>query len=186
MVKIKFVQLIKIMEKHIGENTAAKKNYLIISIIIIIIAFLVYDEFDNSLEITKTDEKIILQYLDTKTNDINVAREGKMYSAFTVLGTDEDKIYIWLLKEGYFKEEGMLRVESGTSLPVVLYIKNGKNGIEITNHKYPEDGIGNEKSMKKLFPYYVRYAINSNYNERADKLQKIIKNRAEKDFQKLK
>lgn len=161
-----------------------KKNYLIISIIIIIIvAFLVYNEWGNSIEITKTDEKIILQYLDTKTNDINIAREGKMYSAFTVLGTDEDKIYVWLLKEGYIKEEGKLRVESGISLPVVLYTKNGKNGIEITNHEYPEDGIGNEKSKKKLFPYNVRYVIDSNYNERVDKLQKIIKSRAEKDFE---
>ncbi|MBU3093946.1 hypothetical protein KPL35_18115 [Clostridium sp. CF011] len=166
-----------------NKNINTKKNYLIISIIIIIIiAFLVYDERGNSLEITKTDEKTILQYLDTKTNDINEAREGKMYSAFTILGTDKDKVYVYLSKEGYFKEEGKLGIESGVSLPVVLYIQNGKNGIEITNHKYPEDGIGYVKSEKKLFPYYVRCEIKNNYNERADKLQKIIKNKAEKDF----
>ncbi|MGH4117390.1 hypothetical protein [Clostridium sp.] len=167
-----------------NKNINTKKNYLIISIIIIIIvAFLAYDKWGNSFGITKTDEKIILQYLDTKTNDINEAREGKMYSAFTVLGTDEDKIYVWVLKEGYFIEEGKLSVESGTSLPVVLYIKNGKNGIRIKSHKYPDDGMGYVKSLKKLFPYHVRYAIDSNYNERVEKLEKIIKNKAEKDFE---
>ncbi|MBU3091421.1 hypothetical protein K2F40_05320 [Clostridium sp. CM028] len=105
-----------------------------------------------------------------------------MYSAFTVLGKDKDKIYIWLLKEGYFKEGDKLILESGIAIPVVLYIKNGKNGIEITNHKYPEDGIGYEKGMKKRFAYYVKNTIGSNYNERADKLEKIIKNRSDEDF----
>ena len=158
-----------------------KKRSIFVFLVLIIIIFLVCNP-SNSLEITRTDEKTILKYLDEKTDDINVAREGKMYSAFTVLGKDKDKIYIWLLKQGYFKEGDELILESGTSLPVVLYIKNGKNGIEITNHKYPEDGIGYPKSMKKLFPSYVENTIGSNYNERADKLEKIIKNRADEDF----
>ncbi|MDN5316849.1 MAG: hypothetical protein PWR08_973, partial [Thermoanaerobacterium sp.] len=35
----------------------------------------------------------------TKTNDIAYPNKGKMYSAFELLGTDKDKIYIWLVKE---------------------------------------------------------------------------------------
>lgn len=136
----------------------------------------------NSLKITKEDEKIILEYLDTKTNDVSSPRGGTMYSAFTVLGTDSDKLYIWMLKEETLKQGSEVIMTNGTSLPLVLYIKTGEEKIIITNHKYPEDGQGNGKSIRKLFPENVRKVMSNNYNERADQLEEIIKNRVKDDM----
>lgn len=136
----------------------------------------------NTLKITKEDEKTILEYLDIKTIDIDEARVGKMYSAFSILGTDEDSIYIWLLKEEYFKQGNEIVQQGGVSLPVVLYIEKSKNGIEIKNHKYPGDGEQYGKDIKKLFPRNVIDEINRNYNERVEKLEEIIKSRVEEEL----
>jgi hypothetical protein len=53
------------------------------------------DVDNNTIKITQNDEKVILEYLDTKTDDIAYPSKGnKTYSAFNLLGTDIDKIYI--------------------------------------------------------------------------------------------
>jgi hypothetical protein len=150
-----------------------KKIIYISMVILLVFSALLYlgtREATNSLEvidrvITEKDEKVILEYLNAKTDDINAARESKMYSAFVILGNSKDRIYIWLLKEecsnyGDYIDEG-----NGVSLPVVLYIKEGSNGIEIKKHKYPEDGERYGRSMKKLFPKVVLQKIDREYNE---------------------
>jgi len=135
------------------------------------------------IKITKEDEKVILEYLDTKTNDISSPRYGKMYSSFVVLGTDSDKIYIWMLKEEYLKKNGQVAMISGVSLPVALYVKAGKDIIEIEDHKYPKDGNRYAESIKKLFPENVTKEIFANNNQRVKQLEETIKNRVKEDKQ---
>jgi hypothetical protein len=86
----------------------------------------------NPLKITQNDKKIILNYLDTKTNDIAYPSKGKMYSAFELLGTDKDKIYIWLVKEEYIKTGTNLERGQGVSLPVVLKIKKAVKAFQLS------------------------------------------------------
>ncbi|MEG0775688.1 hypothetical protein [Clostridium sp.] len=136
----------------------------------------------NSLEITKEYEGVILEYLDKNTDDINSPRNGKMYSAFNVLGTDTDKIYVWMLKEEFLKQNSEINMTNGVSLPLVLYINTEKDKIEIINHKYPEDGEGYGRSLKKLFPQNVIKVMNDNHNESVEKLEEIIKNRVKEDI----
>lgn len=135
----------------------------------------------NSLKITLEDEKLIRDYLDTKTDDILKARYGKVYSAFDVLGTDKDRIYVWVHKEEYFKEGNSLVSEDAVAMPLVLYISIDK-GLEINSHKGPEDGTGYGKSMRSLFPENIKNSINTDYNERASRLSEEAKSRAEEDF----
>lgn len=139
--------------------------------------------YAESIKITKEDEKVILEYLDTKTNDISLPRYGKMYSAFVVFGTDADKIYIWMLKEEYLNKNGQVTKASGVSLPVVLYAKAGKDKIEIEDHKYPEDGSRYVASIIKLFPESVRNQMFVNNNERVKQLEEAIQNRIKEDKQ---
>lgn len=136
----------------------------------------------STLNITKEYEKIILEYLDTKTGDISSPRGGKMYSAFIVLGTEEDKLYVWMLKEEYLKQGSEATMTSGVSLPLVLHIKTEKDKMKIINHKYPEDGESYSESLNKLFPENVRKEISNNYNERTRQLEEIIKKRVEGDI----
>jgi hypothetical protein len=136
----------------------------------------------NSLKITENDEETILEYLDTKTNDISSPREGKMYSAFDILGTDSDKIYIWMLKEECLKQGNEVKMTNGVSLPVVLYVETVEDKIEIKNHKFPEDGEQIGKSRRKLFPENVRNVMSNNSNERIIQLEEIIRNRAKEEI----
>ncbi|KOA18837.1 hypothetical protein CLHOM_27760 [Clostridium homopropionicum DSM 5847] len=139
--------------------------------------------YAEPIKITKEDEKVILEYLDTKTNDISLPRYGKMYSSFIVLGTDADKIYIWMLKEEYLNKNGQVTRVSGVSLPAVLYTKAGKDKIEIEDHKYPEDGSRYVASIIKLFPESVRNVMFVNNNERVKQLEEAIQNRIKEDKQ---
>jgi beta-lactamase regulating signal transducer with metallopeptidase domain len=51
--------------------------------------------------ISNPDEKTIHEYLNTKTDNLSgKAREGKFYSAFTLLSTDRDKIYVLCNESG--------------------------------------------------------------------------------------
>lgn len=129
----------------------------------------------NSLSITKDDEKEILKYLDTKTNDILAPTNGKVYSAFYILGTDNDKIYTWVIK----KEE---IIRSSVSLPVVLNVETINGKIKVISHKFPRDGHDGAEDIKKLFPENVRHIMyDKNHNERIIQLQDIIENRIKQD-----
>ena len=112
----------------------------------------------NIVKITQNDEKTILDYLDTKTQDIANSSKGKVYSAFKIIGTEQDKIYIWLVKKEYFKKEGLSYLEDGSvvSLPVVLYAKRNESGISVIGHKFPPDGVDYGKKVTRLFPPYIR------------------------------
>jgi len=86
-----------------------KTGSIIVFMLSIIIIFAgcgeIKTDATNELKITPDDEKTIQEYCDMKTDDIARASEGKMYSAFKILGTDKDKIYIWLVKREYSKSE---------------------------------------------------------------------------------
>ena len=134
----------------------------------------------NTLKITQADEKMIQEYLDTKTNDISAPyQKGEMYSAFKILGTDSNKIYVWMLKYEYLGQGK--EPTNGGSIPIVLYIEGKGDEIEIKNHKYPKDGQEYGKSLKKLFPQNVIEKMNNNHNELIDQLEEIIQNRIKED-----
>lgn len=129
----------------------------------------------NSLSITKDDEKAILKYLDTKTDDILAPTSGKVYSAFYILGTDNDKIYTWVTK----KEE---IIGSVVSLPVALNVETIDGKIKVINHKFPRDGDEGAKDIEKLFPKNVRDVMyDKDHNERVIELEDIIKNRIKQE-----
>lgn len=134
----------------------------------------------NTLKITEADEKIIQEYLDTRTNDISAPYEGgKMYSAFKTLRTESNIIYVVMLKYEYLKQTDELT--NGVSTPIVLYIETKGDKIEIKNHKYPKEGMEYGKSLRKLFPQNVMDEMASNPNELMNQLEEIIKNRVKED-----
>lgn len=137
-------------------------------------------DFSNILKITEADEVTIQEYLDAKTNDISAPYQGgKMYSAFEILGADNNKIYVWMLKSEYLRQTNELT--NGVSVPIVLCIEAKGDKIKIKNHKCPKDGIEYGKSLRKLFPQNVRNEIKNNHNEFIDQLEKIIKNIVKED-----
>jgi hypothetical protein len=135
----------------------------------------------NTLKIAEADEKIIREYLDTKTDDISAPYSGgKMYSEYKILGTDNDKVYVWMLKYEYSKQGKELT--NGVSIPIVLYIESQGDIIEIKKHKIAGNGVeSNYKSSKRLFPQNVRDEMVNIDNELINKLEEIIRNRVKED-----
>ncbi|MFL0247109.1 hypothetical protein [Candidatus Clostridium stratigraminis] len=152
-----------------------------IILLVIILIFGLYNltakTSSNSLKISKDDEKIILEYLDTKTNDILAPLGGKLYSAFTVLGTDDNKIYILMLKEEFIKHGNEMIQNGGVSAPMVLNVQTNDGKIKIIGHKYPRDGEEGSIDLKRLFPKNVRNVLNKIRNDGSFNLQDAIKNR---------
>lgn len=158
------------------------KNRLFVFLVILplLLVFCGYDigkdDFPNTLEITQADEQNITEYLDTKTEDISSPFQGgKMYSAFKILGTDSNKIYLWMLKYEYLEKSNELT--NGVSLPVVLNITTKNEKIIIENHRFPKDGTEYDTSLKELFPKNIRDNISKNHNERVNELEQIIAKR---------
>jgi len=98
-----------------------------------------------------------------------------MYSAFKILGTDAEKIYLWMLKYEYLEKSNELT--NGVSLPVVLTIKTKDDQIVIEKHNFPKDGSAYSTSLRKLFPQTIRDQISRNHNDMVKELEQIIKDR---------
>lgn len=134
----------------------------------------------ETLEITQADEKIILDYLDNETNDLASPHRGKMYSAFNLLGTSRNKIYLWVTKIEYLQVGDKITHEGGDAVSshVVLYVKKTGKNFRILSHKFPDDGENYVKSLKKLFPPNI---LRPNYDDNL-KLEEITRTRAEEDM----
>ncbi len=136
--------------------------------------------------IANPDEKTIYEYLNTKTDDLmGKAGDGKFYSAFTILSTDRDKIYIYLMKARFVKQGNTAVQDDSVISPLVLYIKNTNEGIIIVGHEGPVDGIGWGQSLQRIFPENAREALrvfDEQYNERMARMSEEIQNKAEADF----
>lgn len=157
-----------------------KKLFIFLMIFQILLLFVgcnaTKETSSNILTLTQADERTIEEYLDAKTNDISSPFQGgRMYSAFKILGTDSNKIYLWMLKYEYLKESNVYT--NGVLLPVVLTIEVKDNQIIIENHSYPKDGNEYGPSLKKLFPQNVIDQISTNHNELVKELEQIIENR---------
>ncbi len=128
----------------------------------------------NNLIVAKEDEETILNYLDMQTDDISSPNLGKMYSAYEILGTDTNRIYMWVIKEECTIIGKDVNMSNGVSLPVVLYIQTMQDGIVIEDHKVPRDGVWYGQDIKQLFPENVILAMQNDHNERVAKLEEKI------------
>lgn len=124
---------------------------------------------EEKLNITENDYGIISEYLDNKTGNSIVMNDGKNYSAFKILGTGKDEIYLWVLKEN--------GSGGGASLPVLLNAKKENNDLTIIDYKIPRDGDQYVEDVKEIFPKNVQKQIFSDVNEHnamVDELKKQI------------
>ena len=157
-----------------------KRNLLILITVSIILGLFGcgVKNASNVLEITDSDREMIVEYLETKTDDIMPSHDGKtMVSVMEFLGTDKNKVYIWAYKSEYVKFQGEVKqVGDSVSLPVVLNVRKENGELKIVNHKYPLDGERYRTDVKKLFPPNM---IELFYFVDRDKLPDVAKIRAE-------
>lgn len=85
---------------------------------------------------------IIKDYLTSKVGA--TAYGGKVFSAYQVMGTEQAgpviKLYLWALVQEYYLDQNMLKDGTGSSLPVVLFIKLQAGKYQIFDYKDAGEG----------------------------------------------
>ncbi|MDM0469097.1 hypothetical protein QTG95_07200 [Clostridium perfringens] len=122
---------------------------------------------EDNLKITEADSEVIREYIDNNTGNKIAVNEGEVYSAFKILGTSKDEIYLWVLKEN---SSG-----SASSLPVLLKASRVKEELSITDFRIPSDGDAYVDDVNEMFPRYVRKQIYSDINTHNDMINKLKK-----------
>ncbi|MGG7076591.1 hypothetical protein [Clostridium sardiniense] len=127
------------------------------------------DKNINTMNITEKDEEIIREYIGNKTGNDIVMSDEETHSAFKILGSSDNEIYLWVLKEN---ASGV-----GGSVPLVLEAKKENNNLNILSYKMPGSGDDYGKDIKEMFPKEVQNKIFSNadtHNEMINELEKEL------------
>lgn len=105
----------------------------------------------------------INNYLET--NLASTGFNGKAYCAYQVLdgqlNNSPQKIYLWVLCQEYYQEEGILKQGTGSSFPIALEIMANNDQLEVINHHQPRDGSLYSKDIAVIFPTNVQKIITS-------------------------
>ncbi|TFE02040.1 hypothetical protein [Jeotgalibacillus salarius] len=103
------------------------------------------------ISIPSFDHEDASSYLEKEVAEVN--RQGVVTDAFKVFGGNDEELYIWYSFEEFLVEKN----DHGTSgsLAVKLFMENGK----VIGHELPAEGELYTDSMKKLFPWHVRWRM---------------------------
>lgn len=147
-----------------------RKNVFVYAILIICTVLLIScNTNDNAIQLSDNDQIIIREYLDNDTGRSLTSNDSKSYSAFKVLGTSTNEIYLFVLKQN---ESG-----AGTATPLVLTTEKKNGTLNITSFKMPGDGDSYSKDIKEMFPKSVQNQIFCDideYNQMIEDLQNQI------------
>ena len=81
---------------------------------------------------------------------------GKVFSAYQVMGTEQSgqvtRLYLWALVQEYYLDGQTLKDGTGSSLPVVLFIRQQAGVYQIFDYKDAGEGYGN---LTVNFPAWI-------------------------------
>jgi hypothetical protein len=125
--------------------------------------------------------QVIQEYLTGKVGA--TAYGGKVFSAYQVMGTEQAgpviKLYLWALVQEYYVDQNTLKDGTGSSLPVVLFIKMQAGKYHIFDFKDAGEGY---QYLTVNFPPAVLPLINlpaDAYNLRVTRLSNENRHAAE-------
>ena len=108
---------------------------------------------------------------------------GKVFSAYQVMGTEQadqvTKLYLWALVQEYYLDHGTLKYGTGTSEPVVIFIKMQAGKYQIFDFKDAGEGY---QYLTVNFPPGILPLIQlpaEQYNQRVALLQNETRREAE-------
>lgn len=145
---------------------------LVIAIIVILIfAILKYSKKETQIDgnnelYSKVEQYLIDQekpkyYLENKDSKPNYEiSDFQVFADIARLGItkkgNETYVYVWALVESYYVQDNKLITNSGYSIPYKFIIENN----EIKGYKAPGNGTEYTKTIKKIFPEYIRNKFN--------------------------
>ena len=121
------------------------------------------------------------------------SRGGQVFCACEPLLAGESigsSLYLWVLCEEYYVEQGELESGSGLSLPVELQLAEDDGQPRIIGHRVPRDGAYYGPDVRDLFPRSCWREImpqsrlgRERYNQRASRLAETCEQQAETHLQ---
>ncbi len=149
-----------------------KKSGFIIGAVVVLVLILGYQNLisGNSFSITNGDQQVINRYLNEQVMDPNFG--GEVFSVYEVLQSNQEtgEIYIWAFIQEYYESDTGLESGTGMSVPMVLYVDQNGESLEIKSHTFPRDGSYYPEDIKILFPRRIRSKIHDYPSKHMDGL----------------
>lgn len=164
-------------------------------LVLFVLASIILAGCQNTI-LQTTQAEDILQNVDIEsylTSEIGITgSNGVVFCAYDILFAEQDAhqivIYLWVLCQEYYQEQQILKLGTGISLPVAVFIGNENDDFSILNCRIPSD-MNYAKDIKDIFPRSVRAKFagrNSSeiadYNKRIRNLERIAESKAQKYF----
>ena len=137
---------------------------------------------NGAMEITLEEDRVIKDYLVKSIISPNFG--GEVFSAYSLLGRNEDQLYIWAYTQEFYEDSGDINRGTGRSGPLVLLVDDSDEMLLITEHKEPRDGSYYAEDITILFPPEIQDKILKFHS--SPELERIINEVEENAYQELK
>ena len=87
------------------------------------------------------------------------SRGGAMRCAYTPLGQEDDRLFVYTLCLELVREGDSLAAGSGRGGPVALRVVREGDSVRVASHEVPADGGGQAASIRRIFPGPVAQQI---------------------------
>lgn len=155
-----------------------KKTGFIIGAVVVLVVVLGYQNLiaENSFSLSNGDQQVINRYLNEQVMDPNFG--GEVFSVYEVLQSNHEtgEIYIWAFIQEYYESDTGLESGTGMSVPMVLYVEQNEESLEIKSHTLPRDGSYYPEDIKTLFPRRIRSEIHDYPSKHMDGLVDEMEN----------
>jgi hypothetical protein len=121
--------------------------------IIVLVGCQTVNPGDGSISISGLPANTILDYLVVNIGISTFG--GKVFCAYEPLNAQQEtnrKIYLWVLCQEYYVEEGALIAGTGISVPVALLYQEQNGTYKIVDYRVPRDGIYYGPDVREVFP----------------------------------
>lgn len=89
--------------------------------------------------------------------------QGHVFAAYTPLGETQGATgtirYIWASVQSFSEEQGVIKLVSGTSLPVAIHLSATGEALKVLRFEAPRDGNLYGPDIRRLFPKDVQTKI---------------------------
>ena len=130
----------------------------------------------NDLALSPGHNDSITNYL-LKSNLANANFGGKVFISYEELSSKKavanQTHYIWALIQEYYKEGGLIKEGTGTSLPLVIHLEKIGEQFKVLGHEIPRDGSRYHADIKRLFPVEVQHKIVTTTDEHNQRIEKL-------------
>lgn len=143
--------------------------------------------FGKQMNITFTEDaiKVIQEFV---TEGYAKADNAESFVSIRIYGhsfisDDMLEVYIWVLEETFFPQQGKIVLENGSSRPCLVTVNITNGGFTVIGKQFPRDGSLYPQDMKGMFPAWIRLRLNNIHRSgEITRLSQEIRSKARQHF----